>query len=105
VTTGHPLTGRSRENRRATSYDVKVWKISVYKGKRGRTYTLRWEVAGDRKQRTFKTRALAESFRAELLSAARGGEAFDRETGLPVSKLVTDNGPELTGTVALSDPK
>jgi hypothetical protein len=50
--------------------------------------------AGQRKQRTFKTRALAESFRAELLSATRSGEAFDRGTGLPVSKLVTCDGPE-----------
>jgi integrase len=73
--------------KRGTSYDVRVWKISTYQGKRGRTYTVRWEVEGERKRSTFKTRALAESFRAELLAAARSGQAFDVETGLPLSKL------------------
>jgi hypothetical protein len=33
----------------------------------------------------FKTVALADSFRSDLLSAARKREAFDVETGLPVS--------------------
>ena len=36
---------------------------------------------------SFATAALAESERASLLAAARRGEAFDVETGLPVSKL------------------
>lgn len=44
-------------------------------------------VAGKRCSATFPTKALAESERAALLAAARRGEAFDVETGVPVSKL------------------
>ena len=68
-----------------TSYDVRVWTIRAYEGARRRTYTVRWTVAGREFRDTFATRALAESFRADLLSAARKGEAFDSGAGLPVS--------------------
>ena len=54
-------------------YDVRVWAIHVYRGKRGTTYTIKWQVAGKRHQRTFVTRKLAESFRASLIIATRGG--------------------------------
>jgi hypothetical protein len=64
------------------SYDVHVWGIHVYKGKRGTTYTVRWQVAGSPHQRTFTTRKLAESFRAGLLTAARGGSSRDGFTDL-----------------------
>jgi hypothetical protein len=63
------------------SFDVRVWEIRSYEGKRGVTYTVRWTVARRQRSETFKTKALAESFRAELLSAARRGEGFDVETG------------------------
>src|SRR4051812_16740961 len=77
---------------RQTSFDVRVFSILVYKGGRGRTYAVRWEVAGQRKRRTFKTRALADSFRSALLSAANRGEAFDIDTGEPQSMwLATEN--------------
>lgn len=69
----------------STSYDVRVWKTEVYRGKRASTYRVRWQVAGRERREPFKTAALADSFRSDLLSAARKGEAFDVGTGLPVS--------------------
>ena len=41
---------------------------------------------------TFKTAALADSFRSDLLSAARKGEAFDTSTGRPLSMLRASKG-------------
>lgn len=38
------------------SYDVRLWAIRVYKGRRGTSYTVRWQVAGSPHQRTFATR-------------------------------------------------
>jgi hypothetical protein len=54
-------------------------------GKRKTTYRVVWVVSGQRFGESFDTAALADSFRARLVSAARDGEAFDTETGLPVS--------------------
>jgi hypothetical protein len=68
-----------------TSYDVRIYVIDVYKGKRTTTHWVQWSVAGQRFKKPYKTDALAGSFRAELLSAAKKGEAFCTETGLPVS--------------------
>ncbi|WP_116952480.1 tyrosine-type recombinase/integrase [Jiangella endophytica] len=70
---------------RATTYNVRVWKTSVYKGSRVRTYTVRWGVAGEPFREPFRTAAQAESFRSDLVAAARKGEAFYVDTGLPVS--------------------
>ncbi len=67
------------------SYDVRVWSIRVYKGSRGTTYIVTWLVAGLRHQQTFATRKLAESFRAGLITASRGGVQFLESDGLPES--------------------
>jgi hypothetical protein len=92
--------------RRQTSYDVRVWGASKIQGSSGKgtnprrrtpgadnptTYRLRWSVAGARQSKSFATKALADSWRAELVTAARRGEAFDVETGWPVSMLPTDS--------------
>lgn len=69
----------------ATTYDVRMWKTRAYKGKRKTTYYVRWSVAGQEWTEPFGGTALAESFRSELISACRRGEAFDTETGRPVS--------------------
>jgi integrase len=66
---------------------VRVWGIQENAGARGKSYVVRWRVAGRRWKATFKTAALADSFRSGLLSAARRGEAFDTSTGRPVSML------------------
>ncbi|WP_219416872.1 tyrosine-type recombinase/integrase [Pseudonocardia nigra] len=68
-----------------TSYDVRVWKIDVYEGARSTTHTVRWSVAGRRWREPFRTAALADAFRSELLRATRRGEAFVVETGRPTS--------------------
>lgn len=73
------------------SYDVRVWKIRPHKGKRGTTYAVRWTVAGAEFHDAYRTRALADSRRAELLTATRQGEAFDIETGVPASELSQQN--------------
>lgn len=80
-------TGPTPSSGVATSYDVRVWKIRTYNGKRGRSYDVRWSVDGASRSRAFKTSALAESFRAELVTATRQGSPFDRVTGLPVTML------------------
>lgn len=69
------------------SYDVRIFSISTYAGKRGKTYTVRWEVAGERSQETFATSKLADSFRSKLTTAAREGVPFDIESGLPQTML------------------
>jgi hypothetical protein len=51
----------------------------------GTTYRVRWVVERKEWHDSFTTRALAESFRADLLSLARQGEPFDVVTGRPVS--------------------
>lgn len=70
-----------------TSFDVRIWKVETLRKPTGVRYRVRWVVAGRSRSRTFNTRALADSTRAELVSAARRGEAFDVETGQPTSQL------------------
>jgi hypothetical protein len=67
-----------------SSYEFRMW--GIRKRDRQKPYQVRWLVAGRSHAETFVTRALAESFRAELMSAARAGEAFDEVTGLPESR-------------------
>jgi hypothetical protein len=73
-----------------TTYSVNIWKITVYNGKRGNTYYVRWIVDGKEWKEPFKAKALADSFRADLLSAQRKGEAFDIQSGRPVSMQRTN---------------
>lgn len=77
-----------------SSYDVRIWEIRARRSKSrdpktGKqvitSYGARWAVAGVEFHRSFKNRAHAISFRAELLAAASKGEAFRTDDGLPVS--------------------
>lgn len=68
-----------------TSHDVRIWSIAKYRGARGTTYTVRWLVSGNKNQRTFATAKLADGFRTALVVAARDGEPFALDTGLPAS--------------------
>ncbi len=72
------------------SYDVKFWAIRPGKAKTKRTYEVRWKV-GHRTAIALAlgTKAQAENFLSELRQAARKGEAFDTETGLPDSMMTT----------------
>lgn len=77
-----------------TTYAVRIYKTDVYQSrkKNGRnTYWVRWKVAQRSFKEPFGTAALAESFRSELVAAARRGEAFRLSDGLPVSKSRLDS--------------
>lgn len=69
--------------RPSPEYQVRIQSIDSVKGVRRTSYRVRWAVGGVRHSQTFHTRKLAESFRSGLMHAAREGEAFDAESGLP----------------------
>lgn len=71
------------------SYEVNIYKVEARKWKRSTTYRLRWKVAGKVFSQPFSTAKLADSFRSDLVTAARKGEAFDRLIGLPHSHMQT----------------
>jgi hypothetical protein len=75
----------------AITYDVRIWKTDVYKGAKVTTYKVRWKVGPRVWKKSFRIRAQAASFEAELRSAASRGEAFDLTTGRPVSWGRQDN--------------
>ncbi|MET7701332.1 site-specific integrase [Streptomyces sp. NPDC005485] len=68
------------------SYKVHFWAIRQRTGRR-KPYEVRWQVNSREKSESFTTKGLAESRRSELMQAARRGEPFDEETGLPASEL------------------
>ena len=63
-------------------FDVRVFAIRRRPGRE--TFEVRWRVAAPGKSRSFMTRAPADSYRAELIRAARRGLEFDPATGEPV---------------------
>ena len=71
-----------------SSFDVRVFAI---RRRPGRTaFEVRWRVAGCDRSRSFMTRALADSYRAELVRAARKGPEFDPATGEPAAWAVPE---------------
>src|ERR1035441_6469892 len=66
-----------------SSFDVRVFAIRRRPGRR--VFEVRWRVAGCDKSRSFITRALADSYRAELVRAARRGQEFSPATGEPAA--------------------
>lgn len=73
-----------------TTYNVRIWYIQKYVGAKVTTYTVRWSVAGKPWREPFRNKEQAKSFRSELLTAARKGEAFDVDSGRPVSMRRTE---------------
>ncbi|GAA3825886.1 hypothetical protein GCM10022226_53300 [Sphaerisporangium flaviroseum] len=69
-----------RQGRVTTSYDVRRNKSS-----KTTSYEVRWKVGGREKSKTLRPKALAESFLSDMRQAAKAGEAFDVESGLPLS--------------------
>lgn len=67
------------------TYNARVYRTRIYKGKKVTTYTVRWKVAGEEWTEPFRNSAQADSFRSALLTAARKGEAFSITTGRPVT--------------------
>jgi hypothetical protein len=70
-----------------TSYDVKLWAISRNESSKTPSYVVRWKVGGRQKSKTLRSKALAENLLFDLRQAAKRGEPFDMETGLPLSML------------------
>src|SRR4051812_4129131 len=68
-----------------TTYNVRVYKTDVYKGKTVTTYYVRWKADARGWKEPFRNSAQADSFRSALLTAARNGEAFSTATGQPVT--------------------
>ncbi|UYB41691.1 tyrosine-type recombinase/integrase [Streptomyces sp. Je 1-4] len=68
------------------SYTVKIW--AIRKRDYRKPYQLRWKVGKRPHSESFLTSGLAESRRAQLITAAREGEPFDVDSGMPKS-LVT----------------
>ncbi|MFZ0225794.1 MAG: hypothetical protein WAL41_02380, partial [Mycobacterium sp.] len=66
-----------------SSFDVRVFAIRRRPGRKA--FEVRWRVAGRDRSRSFVSRALADSYRAELVRAARTGLAFAPGTGEPES--------------------
>ncbi|MBV9094535.1 MAG: hypothetical protein JO132_11755 [Streptosporangiaceae bacterium] len=65
--------------------DVRFWDVRRNKSSRSASYEVRWVVGGRQFSRSRATKSLADSFLSELRQAAKRGEAFDAEEGLPVS--------------------
>lgn len=69
----------------ATTYDVRVYKTNVRKGKSATSYHVRWRTGRKTWKSVVRNAAQADSFRSSLLAAARNGEAFSLATGRPAS--------------------
>jgi integrase len=67
------------------SYTVKIW--AIRKRDYRKPYQLRWKVGTRPHSESFLTMGLAESRRAQLITAAREGEPFDVDSGLPKSMV------------------
>ena len=75
------------------SLDVKVWGVRKRNTKKS-SYDVRWTVSGSVFSEQFRTKGLADHYRAKLLRAAPDGEEFDTVTGLPDSMV--ERAPSVT---------
>jgi integrase len=66
------------------TFDVRIHAIRRRPDRR-RPFEVRWHAAGRARSRSFITRGLADSYRAELIRAARTGLDFSPGTGEPAS--------------------
>ena len=73
------------------SYDVQVWEITKRQDRKARPWRVRWAVGSQRHEELFRTKALANSFRAELVKATNDGEPFDTVTGRPIADVRATN--------------
>jgi integrase len=75
-------------------FDVRIHKIRRRRNRR-RQFEVRWHAAGRARSRSFATRGLAGSYRAELIRAARQGQEFGPATGEPATWAVPET-PQVT---------
>ncbi|MBB2945333.1 integrase [Actinoplanes lutulentus] len=71
------------------SYQVRIWDIGKRTIRSKLWYRVRWSVEGAARpfEELFAKKALANSFRSELVKAANDGQPFDTETGRPMSEI------------------
>lgn len=74
----------------STTFKVRFWEIKKRAGRK-RPYGVRWVTETKEHSEWYVTKALAASRLSELSSAARAGEPFDVDTGLPLSELRRKN--------------
>ena len=68
-----------------SSFDVRVWEVGK-RTIRGKVwYRVRRTIAGQNHEKLYKTKALANSVRAELIQAINAGQPFDPTTGRTVA--------------------
>lgn len=67
------------------SYTVRIW--SIRKRPYRKPYQLRWQVGTKPHSESFLTLGLAESRRAQFITATREGEPWDVDSGLPKSMV------------------
>jgi integrase len=65
--------------------EVRFWDVRRNRSSQSGTYEVRWVVGGRPRSRVRRTKALADAFLADLRAAARRGELFDTDSGLPES--------------------
>ena len=65
------------------AFDVRIYAIRHRRNRR-RPFEVRWHAAGRARSKSFITRTLADSYRAELVRAARKGREFGAATGEPL---------------------
>lgn len=65
------------------AFNVRTYAIRRRKNRR-RPFEVRWQPRGRSRSRSFLTRGLADSYRAELVRAARKGLEFDPAAGEPL---------------------
>ena len=73
-----------RQGQSVNRFDVSVYAIRRRAGRR-KPFEVRWRAAGRSRSKSFITRRLADSYRAELVRAARTGLDFDPLTGEPAA--------------------
>lgn len=69
------------------SYKVRFWEIRPGKAKTKRTWEVRWKVGNTERSETYANKEQAKNRLSDLRQAAKDGEAFDTETGLPDSMI------------------
>jgi hypothetical protein len=74
----------------STTFKVRFWEIKKRAGRK-RPYGVRWVTETKEHSEWYVTKALAASRLSELSGAARAGEPFDVDTGLPMSELCRKN--------------
>ncbi|GAA2114654.1 hypothetical protein [Actinomadura alba] len=85
------LTGQGGRATAALHGLIRCRSIRIRRGgrckNRNRGHGVRWNVAGKQFSKWFAQHALADNHRSKLMQAARKGEGFDTETGLPESTM------------------